>query len=99
MAAAGLEEVLSARPLTAASVPVMLKAVRAAKYRQASDADREAIAEHLRTLRDDMLDLDLAKRVPHHHREGFIITMKELHVEPPSSWLSGESACINGALS
>lgn len=99
MAAAGLEEVLSARPLTAASVPVMLKAVRAAKYRQASDADREVIAEQLRTLRDDMLDLDLAKKVPHHHREGLIITMKELHVEPPSSWLSGESDVVAPAVS
>ena len=72
MAAAGLEELLSAcqlTSLTAASVPGMLKAVRVAKYHQSSEADREVIAEQLRTLRDDMLDLHLAKKVPHHQRE------------------------------
>ncbi len=92
MAAADeLTTVLMARPLTSELIPGMLKAVRAAKYRQAPAETKAEIAEHLRTLRDDMLDADLAKKISPNHREGLIIMMKELEVEPPTSWQQSES--------
>ena len=72
----------------------MLKAVRAAKYRQAPAEAQTEIAEHVRTLCDDMLANDLAKKISPNQREGLIIMMKELEVEPPASWQLGETQVV-----
>ena len=86
MAAAIPVALFQVRPLTAESVAHLLTAVRTAEYRQVPEEVTVQYAEHLRKLRDTLLEDDLPRGLHQRHLDGLLIIFKEFGIMIPDRW-------------